>query len=69
MIVRMKSIIPDPQHNSVSDGIRYAFAIDVREWLSQGADGPGEDRVDSSYLIKVYEILGKNRTTSDINTW
>lgn len=58
MIVRIKAVNPDNQ----GGGTWYGITLDLLEWLPKG-DEPGQNRVDSKYLVKVYEILGQNRLT------
>lgn len=58
MIVRIKSISPDNQEG----GTWYGLTLDILEWIPKGT-APGQNRVDSKYLLKVYEILRENRLT------
>jgi hypothetical protein len=62
MIVRVKAVNPDNQ----GGGTWYGLTLDILEWTSKG-DQPGENRVDSKYLLKVYEILGQDRLTSCVS--
>jgi len=61
MIVRVKSVTPDNQ----AGGIWYGLALEILEWISKG-DEPGKNRVDPKYLLRVYEILGRDRLTECI---
>ena len=62
MIVRIKAINPDNQRG----GTWYGLTLDILEWLPKG-DEPGQNRVDSKYLLKVYEILEENRSAKCVS--
>lgn len=62
MIVRIKAISPDNQ----GGGTWYGLTLDILEWLPKG-DEPGQKRIDPKYLLKVYEILGRNRLTECVS--
>jgi hypothetical protein len=55
IIVRIKVVIPDNR----SVGTWYGLTLEIMEWLPI-VDKPGQSRVDPKYLLKVYEILGRN---------
>lgn len=54
MIVRIKAVNPDNR----GDGAWYGLTLEILEWLPRG-DESGQNRVDTKYLLKVYEILGR----------
>ncbi len=60
MIVSIKAITTESQHNNTW----YGLSIDILEWLPKG-DEPGQNRVEPKYLLRVYEILGKDRPTEN----
>lgn len=62
MIVRLKAVSPDAQ----SGGTWYGLTLDIVEWLPKG-DGPGQNRVDPKYLLRVYQILGQDRLTECVS--
>lgn len=62
MIVRIKAVNPDNQ----GGGTWYGLTLDIVEWLPKG-DEPGQNRVDPKYLLKVYEVLGKDRLTECVS--
>jgi hypothetical protein len=62
MIVRIKAVNPDNQ----GGGTWYGLTLEIVEWLPRG-DGPGQNRVDPKYLLRVYKILGQNRLTERVS--
>ena len=62
MIVRIKAVSPDNQEG----GTWYGLTLDITEWIPKGKER-GQNRVDPKYLLRVYDILGKNRLTESIS--
>ena len=60
MIVRIKAVNPD----NLDCGKWYGLTLDILEWLPKES-GAGLNRVDPKYLLKVYKILGQNRTSTE----
>jgi hypothetical protein len=64
MIVSIKAISPHNVASSFTE--HYGLTLELLEWFPLREDTQlslRQERVDSKYLMKVYEILGQNRRT------